>query len=229
MQNAGMTTRRFKTAISLCAAGLLLQMGCSVKSIRTATRTPTEQILTSRAIEKAIGGLEFGERLQGKSVFIQSTTLDKQEDSDYVLDVMRARCLECGAVMAATQETADLTLRLFTSLVGAETRDADLGIPIEMPALPGLGGSGEPLIDINFVRFRRYLSMARFWGYAVDSEGRPVFGIGPATGKESAVSLSVMSLELFARGGGVTDSGGTPATGRSQLIPSGTQVEAQPE
>ena len=223
------TTARLGTAISLCAAGLLLHIGCSVKSIRSAARTPTEQILTSRAIEEAIGGLEFGERLQGKSVFIQSTTLEKQEDGDYVLDVMRARCLECGAVMAASQETADLTLQLFTSLVGAETRDADLGIPIEMPALPGFGVNDEPLIDVNFVRFRRFLSMARFWGYAVDHEGRPVFGIAPATGRERAVSLSVMSLELFASGGDVSDCGGAPTTEISELIPDVVQVETPTE
>jgi hypothetical protein len=191
-----------RVALLLLAAVVLLG-GCATVRTTDPNRTATEQMLLSKAAEKAVQQLSTAP-LHDREVYVNTEYYDSI-DSSYVLGELRAHLLEHGVRLAQSEEDANVIVEVRSGGIGIDRYNYLLGIPpIFVPAGDNVGGvnvnSGTlvtpELALIKRIRQLGYASVAfvAYWkdtGEVLASSGPFVgrtrredwwfFGIGPRT------------------------------------------------
>ncbi|MFN3188940.1 MAG: DUF6655 family protein [Aureliella sp.] len=109
--------------------------GCAVTSKSNTSRTASEQVLLSSAIDRALSNVHF-HQVASKSVFVDDKYLDSV-DKGYLVGSVRHKVLAAGGRIAADAATADLVLELRSGGVGTDMEQSFVGIPaIGVPGLP---------------------------------------------------------------------------------------------
>lgn len=106
---------------SLCVCG------CSSRVLTNTPRSAIEQLLLSRAVDKALEKLTLPE-LKDKRVFIDFSNL-KAYDQEYIKVATRARMAQLGATLVAKAEEAELVAEVASGAVGLEYKSAVIGLP----------------------------------------------------------------------------------------------------
>lgn len=116
----------------ICAVSLT---GCATTTTSNTSRTGTEQLLISAAIDRAMSDVRFGD-LSGFKVFIDDKYLDSV-DKGYLVGSLRHRVLEAGGILAPGADQADIVMEARSGGVGTDTQESFVGIPaIGIPGLP---------------------------------------------------------------------------------------------
>ena len=89
-------------------AALGLSLGCGTTRITDTTRTATEQLLISNAIDQSVDRLDF-RPLAGKPIFFDTQYLDGVVDKGYLISTIRQHLLASGCLL---QEEAARTPRM---------------------------------------------------------------------------------------------------------------------
>ena len=106
---------------------LFTLIGCGTTKWSDTSRTATEQLLLTHAMDKAVEQVDF-QALSGKKVTIDSKAIDSATDSAYLVSLIRQHLLASGA-MVHTLEEADYVLELRAGAVGTDRNDLFYGIP----------------------------------------------------------------------------------------------------
>ncbi len=106
---------------SLCVGG------CSSRALTNTPRSAIEQLLLSRAVDKALEKLTLPE-LKDKRVFIDFSNL-KAYDQEYIKVATRARMARLGATLVAKAEEAELVAEVASGAVGLEYKSGVVGLP----------------------------------------------------------------------------------------------------
>ncbi|TWU35295.1 hypothetical protein Q31b_53910 [Novipirellula aureliae] len=120
---------------SLAGAAVLISVGCASTTTSNTSRTGTEQLLISAAIDRAFSNVQF-EDLAGYSVFIDEKYLDSV-DKGYLVSSLRQKVLGSGGKLVPALDQADVVLEPRSGGVGTDSQESFVGIPaIGIPGLP---------------------------------------------------------------------------------------------
>ncbi len=105
----------------------LAAAGCSSRLVTNTSRSAIEQMLLSRAVDKALAKLELPE-LAGSRVNVDFTNL-KAYDQEYIKVATRARIAELGATLVVAPADAEFTVEVASGALGIEFKDSVIGLP----------------------------------------------------------------------------------------------------
>ena len=106
---------------------VLTLSGCGTTKWSDTTRTATEQLLLTNAMDRAVGQMNFC-ALFNKSTFIDSTAIDGA-DKLYFISTVRQHLLASGAKIKEKKEDADYIVELRAGTVGTDRNDLMIGVP----------------------------------------------------------------------------------------------------
>ncbi|MCA9076187.1 MAG: hypothetical protein KDA93_14250 [Planctomycetaceae bacterium] len=108
-----------------------LCVGCGT----TSTRTATEQLLASSAVDSAISQIDFGP-LAGQTVYLETEYLKDYKDkgigfvnAEYIISSLRQQIVASGCLLQETKEEADFILEGRVGVLGTDSHDIIYGLP----------------------------------------------------------------------------------------------------
>ena len=139
--------------LSLCAvlipAAILFAAGCGTTKFSDTTRTATEQLLISSAMEDAVDEFNFYP-LSGRKVFMKSDGVSAT-DKEYLLTLLRQQLAANGVLLQEKQEDADYILEVATGTVGTDRYELIYGT--KETTVPGfLAGGGTAIPEIALIK-----------------------------------------------------------------------------
>lgn len=118
----------------MLSSAVSLSAGCSSIATSNTSRTYTEQLLISEAVDQSLNKVDFSP-LYGQHVYVEEKYLDCV-DKSYVTAEVRHRAMRSGAVLVDSADKADVVMEMRSGGVGTASSESFVGIP-EI-ALPGM-------------------------------------------------------------------------------------------
>lgn len=148
----GSTVRLFnRRTVVVCLAMVvfLTMIGCGTTKWSDTSRTATEQLLISSAMDDAIDEYDFYP-LTGRKIFIESKGV-AATDKEYLLTILRQQLAANGVFIQETKDTADYILEVATGAVGTNRYDLMYGIPeTTVPSI--LGSASTSIPEVPFIK-----------------------------------------------------------------------------
>lgn len=177
------------SAMFICCA---ISTGCGTTKWTDTSRTATEQLLISDAMDRAVEKLDF-RAVADKRVYLDSTPISGVTDSAYLVSLLRQHMLAEGCLMSDTREDADYVVEVRAGAVGTDRREVLFGIPatnaggsIPLPGVP----TNIPEMPLATKTEQRAVAKIAVFAYNRRS-GRPVWqsGVTPVESKTKDVWL----------------------------------------
>lgn len=126
---------RAHAARLVSAFALLWPLGCGTTRVSDTSRTATEQLLISTAIDEAVENIDFSP-LSGKTVYLDSSYLDDTIDKPYITGRIRQRMIAQGCILNDNQTGAGYVVETRAGAVGTDRDEKFIGIPAAGGILP---------------------------------------------------------------------------------------------
>ena len=171
-----------------CATGWLWGMllvlgfvGCGTTRSSDTSRTATEQLLISDAIDRAVVALNI-HQLSGQAIFFDDQYLHESVDSGYLISSIRQHLLASGCVLKDERADADFVVEGRSGAIGTNRHDLLFGIPsTNVPQIFPLQGIPAAIPEIPIAKRRDQRGVAKIAMFAYHREtGRPVWQSGIA-------------------------------------------------
>ena len=174
-------------AISICA---LFAFGCGTTKWSDTSRTGTEQLLISNAIDRGVALIDFSP-MRYKKCFLDASAIAQTTDHDYLTMTIRQHLATAGAVIAATAADADYIVEVRAGAVGTVRDDLLVGIPATtLPALPTTSYSATTIPEIPIVKRTKQRGVAKIALFAYNkTTGSPIWQSGNNQGESTAQNL----------------------------------------
>jgi hypothetical protein len=190
--------------VALAAGVIAAQcIGCGTTRRSDTTRTATEQMLLSDAVDRAVSRIDFG-LLSGQEVFLDSTYLGSSVDKEYVISTLRQHMLACGCVLKDKKEDATLIVEVRAGAVGTDRHDLMFGVPsttVSLGALSPVPGTPTMVPEIAFAKRTDQIGVAKLAVFAYErATGTPVWQSGSDIVASRARDLWVFGTGPFQRG-----------------------------
>ena len=149
----------------LVAAGVL---GCGTTRFTDTSRTATEQLLVSDAIDRSVQQLNF-RRLAGHKVFLDDAFLGSVVDKPYLVSTLRQHLLASGCILTTSRDDATYVVEARAGSVGTNRSDVLFGVPaINLPmVIPGVPSS---IPEIPVVKKTNHRGIAKVGVFAYHRE-----------------------------------------------------------
>jgi hypothetical protein len=187
---------------TLCALTALC-VGCGTTRRSDTTRTATEQMLLSDAVDRAISRIDFG-LLAGKEVYLDNTYLGSTVDKEYITSTLRQHMLACGCVLKDKKEDAQLIVEARAGAVGTDRHDLLFGTPatsVSLGALSPLPGAPTTVPEIALAKRTDQMGVAKIAVFAYErASGVPVWQSGTDAVASRARDLWVFGTGPFQKG-----------------------------
>lgn len=175
--------------VYLCSIVLAVSaVGCGTTRWSDSSRTATEQLLISTAVDRAVDNMDF-RPLADKYVYLDPQFLDCV-DNRYVVSTLRQHMLSEGCILMPDAVSADLVVEVRSGGVGTDHHDVLVGIPAI--SVPGGTTAGVPsaIPEIPFAKSTSQRGVAKLSCFAYNREtGQAVWqsGVFPvvSTAKDS--------------------------------------------
>lgn len=168
-----MTNRLKMCAAAALALALGLAGGCSTYRESNTTRTPEEQILLTKAVDRSLAdALPAG--MGGRRVFLDVTNLDCT-DKAYVADAVRQGIASQGARMVEKTGDADTVVTVRAGMLATQSGTTIVGIPcFKVPTLVTSGSLETP----EFALYKRATQegLAKLCVTAYDNDTKELIG-----------------------------------------------------
>lgn len=200
------SARPWYAAATFALLVVLATGGCGT----TKSRTATQQLLVSAAVDQAISEIDF-RPLAGKTVFFDTSYLNNVKgmgfvNADYIISSMRQQMAAADLRLAKKVEDAEFVVEARVGAVGTDSNDMVYGIP----ASTGLSTAASlvpnappiPLIpEISIARKEAELGAAKIAVFAYHRDSRqPVWQSGVTQARSSAQDFWVFGAGPFQRG-----------------------------
>jgi len=182
--------------LTLCLAGTV---GCGTSKLSNTSRTATEQLLLSDAMDRAVSQVNFS-ILSGKKVFIKSTAIESVTDHKYLLSLIRQHTLASGCLLQEVEEEADIILELRAGTSGTDQHDTMFGIS-EM-TIPGFGYfTTTTLPEVAIAKKTVQKATVKIGIFAYTREGRrPVWQSGNTVAESRSKSRWIFGMGPYQTG-----------------------------
>jgi hypothetical protein len=174
--------------------------GCGTTRITGTSRTATEQLLMSGAIDRAIDDIDCTP-LAGKSIFVGTDYYRPTADQQYLIDTVRQKLLASGCTLEAKEADAELVMNLRVGTIGTDSNRLIFGVPSVNvpPALAALSSSpmSIPTIpEVPLVTKQAQRGVAKIGLFAYDRE------TGSAYWQSGASPMASTAKEVWVLGAG---------------------------
>ncbi len=195
----------------------IILSGCGSTRWTDTSRTATEQLLISDAMDRAVSEVDF-QALSGREVFLDSTPAQGVTDHAYLISSLRQHILASGCVLRDSREKAECIVELRVGAVGTDTHKLTLGVPaVEMPSAISLTGAPSSIPEIPFAKKTEQRAVAKIALFAYEREsGQPIWQSGFAPVESMAKDIWFLGMGPFRRG---TIYKGTHLAGDKFVIP----------
>lgn len=190
-------------ALALCSIAFLA--GCG----STTTRTATEQLLMSDAVDQAISQIDF-QSLRGQKVFLDTLYLHSVKgvgfvNSEYIISSLRQQLTAASCLIQDTRESADIIVEPRVGALGTDGHEVVYGIPqansltsaasmfssSPLPALP----------ELSFGKSNAQSGIAKVIVFAYDRESRtPIWQSGIAKAESTSSNTWYLGAGPFQKG-----------------------------
>lgn len=185
-----------------CLCAVSIAVGCGTTRSSDTTRTATEQLLLSDAIDRAVESLDM-QMLHGQSVYLDDSKIGSAVvDRDYLISSIRQHMLASGCVLKAVRDDADFVLEARTGTLGTDRNDLLFGIPAtNVPQVVPLQGVPAALPEIPFAKRSLQRAVAKLAVFAYHREsGEPVWQSGLAMSESTSQGFWLLGAGPFQKG-----------------------------
>lgn len=197
----------YRLPIAWACAGIAFcgLMGCGT----TTTRTATEQLLISDALDNAVAQIDFGV-LEGKKVFVDTVYLKSVKasgfvNSDYIISSLRQQLTASQCLIQDKREDAEIIVEPRVGALGTDGHEVVYGIPQSgsvANAAAVLTNSPIPTIpEISIGKSNAQTGIAKVIVFAYDRESRqPVWQSGVAKSESTSRDTWYLGAGPFQKG-----------------------------
>ena len=201
-------------AILVCCA---MSAGCGTTKWSDTSRTATEQLLISDAMDRAVSRIDF-RAVAGKKVYLDSAPLSGVTDSAYLISLLRQHMLAEGCLMKEKREEADYVVEVRAGAVGTDRCDVMFGVPAtNVPDMVPVQGVPSSIPEMALARKTEQRAVAKIAVFAYNRRtGRPIWQSGVVPIESKAKDVWLFGAGPFQRG---TIYEGTEFAGQKIAIP----------
>lgn len=215
----------------LVIASLLVATGCGTTRTSLTSRTATEQLLISDAIDRAVGQVNF-RALAGQSVYLEDSALGAVVDKQYLSSSLRQHILASGCILREKREDAEFIVEARAGAVGTDSHDLLFGVPAmnlpQFSPVQGITTSAIPEIAVAKRQEQRGLAKVAVFAYHRET-GMPVWQSGMATSDSTAKNFWVLGAGPFQKGTIYEGTNFAGADLKNALAIPGTKSEDEPD
>jgi hypothetical protein len=198
------------------ASGLLLLAGCGTTRSTDTSRTATEQLLISDAIDRAVQTVNV-QALAGQTVFLDDSRLGDVVDRNYLISTLRQHLLANGCQLRDKREEADFIVEARAGAVGTDRNDLLFGVPsMNVPQILPLQPVPAAIPEIPIAKRKDQRGIAKIAVFAYHrATGTPVWQSGLVHQESSSNDVWILGAGPFQRG---TIHSGTEFAGKTIRI-----------
>jgi hypothetical protein len=202
----------------LLATIAMVLTGCGTTRWTDTSRTATEQMLISDAVDRAISQIDFA-ALTGRDVYLDARFIFGSVDDRYIISTLRQHMLASGCVIKDEPDDATYIVEVRTGAVGTNRNDLLFGTPATQ--LPSVGGaapvSGAMIPEIALFKRTSQQGVCKVAVFAYEREsGRPVWQSGTRRVDSKSRDTWVLGAGPF-QSGSIYD--GTKLSGEKLRVP----------
>ncbi len=146
----GLDFRFFRFLVLLLPVLFLISAGCGTTKWTDTSRTGTEQLLITSAIDDVVDEIDFYP-LSGRKVFIKKEGINCS-DSVYLFSVLRQQLAANGVFVRDKEEEAEYVLEVAPGAVGTDRYDLIYGISSTNVPSVLTGGVATSIPEVSFVK-----------------------------------------------------------------------------
>jgi hypothetical protein len=175
--------------------------GCGATRSTDTTRTATEQLLISDAIDRAVQSVNL-QTLAGQSVFLDDSKLTDTVDKNYYISTLRQHLLATGCELRDKREDADFIVEARAGAIGTDRNDLLFGLPsMNVPQIPVVQPVPAVLPEIPIAKRKDQRGVAKIAVFAYHrATGMPVWQSGIVRQESSANDVWIFGAGPFQRG-----------------------------
>lgn len=200
--------------------------GCGTTRFTDTSRTATEQLLISTAVDEVVNKMDF-QVLAGKKVYFDPQYLDTNADKGYVISSIRQHLLAQGCMLVEKKEESSYVVEARCGAIGTDRHDLLFGVPqMQLPTIsPWQPISAIP--EIPFAKKTEQKGVAKLAIYAYNRQsGRALWQSGIVQNDSNSRDFWVLGAGPF-RSGSIRKN--IQFAGDSLTIPFMPNKEHQPE
>jgi hypothetical protein len=192
---------RLALSTSILAACALTYTGCGTTRSTDTTRTATEQLLISDAIDRSVQAVNV-QTLAGQTVYFDDSRLGEVVDRNYLISTLRQHLLASGCALRAERDQADYIVEARAGAIGTDRNDLLFGVPsMNVPQILPVQPVPAAIPEIPFAKRRDQRGIAKIAVFAYHREtGTPVWQSGVAHQESSANDVWILGAGPFQRG-----------------------------
>lgn len=178
-------------------------LGCGSTRLTDTTRTATEMLLVSNAIDQAVDHLDF-QGLDGEKVFLDTQFVGEAVDKGYLVSSVRQRIVQHGCYLQENREDAEYVVELRSGAIGTDRYELLVGVPeMNLPAV--IPGQPSVIPEIPVVKKTDQQGVAKLAVFIYEREsGMALAQSGVLRGQSESRDTWVMGAGPFRRGS-ITD------------------------
>jgi hypothetical protein len=192
---------RLALSASTLAVCALMQAGCGTTRSTDTSRTATEQLLISDAIDRAVQSVNL-KTLAGQSVYLDDSRLGEVVDRNYLISTLRQHLLASGCALRAERDQADFIVEARAGAIGTDRNDLLFGVPsMTVPQIFPVQPVSAAIPEVPIAKRRDQRGIAKIAVFAYHREtGTPVWQSGLAHQESSANDVWILGAGPFQRG-----------------------------
>lgn len=200
-------------AALLLAGEFVACTGCGTTRSTDTTRTATEQLLISDAIDRAVQSMNL-QTLAGQSVYLDDSKLVDTVDKNYYISTLRQQLLASGCELRDTRDEAEFVVEARAGAIGTDRNDLLFGLPsMNVPQIPLVQPVPAAIPEIPIAKRKDQRGIAKIAVFAYHrATGTPVWQSGIVQQESSANDVWIFGAGPFQRG---TIHEGTAFAGKS--------------
>ncbi|MDZ4781464.1 MAG: DUF6655 family protein [Planctomycetia bacterium] len=190
----------FAGAWAMLAIAVLMS-GCGVTRRSDTTRTASEQLLISNAVDQAVAQLDFGP-IAGKNIYFDPQYLAGAVDEKYLISTLRQHLLHHGCVLQTDRMKAEYIVEARAGAIGTDRHDITVGVPaVNLPVAVAATGVPPVIPEIPFAKSTDQKGVAKIAVFAYEQEsGKRVWQSGVAMVTSDAKDTWILGIGPFQRG-----------------------------
>lgn len=147
---------------------LALAVGCGTTRTTDTSRTATEELLISDAVDRTLEKMDF-KQLSGFAVYLDTSRLSSVTDRDYLVGSVRKKLVADGAALEDDRSKADIIVELVVGALGTNRYEWFVGVPqVTLP--PGALPSIPFLPELPVVKEIKQQGVAKIEAFAYDAQ-----------------------------------------------------------
>jgi hypothetical protein len=176
-------------------------VGCGTTRSSDTSRTATEQLLISDAIDRAVQQVNVGS-LGGQTVFFDDSRLGDVVDRNYLISTLRQHLLANGCQLREKREDAEFIVEARAGAVGTDRNDLLFGVPsMNVPQIMPLQPVPAAIPEIPIAKRKDQRGIAKLAVFAYHREtGTPVWQSGLVHQESSSNDVWILGAGPFQRG-----------------------------